>query len=196
MSNYTAQDIEALFNQYEQHISHIIVAHTKHRPFIANAEFGLYKDVIPAQYMRLKLFQTSKDLRHALSCFSKLLYPSAPNRPRQNPFVFRPLSFVTIEGANPTNDRSQTIHVNIALGNLPTVLNTEEIETLFRHAWHDMANQGKDVKACDYRTEEGQSRWNGYSLKEAQQNPEKAWGNDSIWDVGNCWVPHDALRAD
>lgn len=196
MRNYNANDIEALFNQHEQHVSHIIVAHTKHRPYVANAEFGLYKDVKPTHYMRSKLLQTSKDLRHALNCFSRLLYPSAPNRPRQNPLVFRPLSFVTIEGANATNDRSQTIHVNIALGNLPTVLNTEDIETLFRHAWHDMAHQASNVKAYDYTQVEGQSRWMGYSLKEAQQRPQKAWDTNSIWDVGNCWIPQAALHAD
>lgn len=185
-----------MFKKNEKHISHVIVAHTKHRPYIASMNYGRFKHIDTKKYMTLKIEQTSKDLRHALSCFSKLLYPSAPNRPQQNPYVFRPLSFVTIEGANATNDRSQTIHVNIALGNLPKILNTEDIETLFRHAWHNMANQGKDVKACDYLTEEGQSRWNGYSLKEAQQNPEKAWGDNSIWDVGNCWLPYDALRED
>ena len=196
MRNYTANDIEAHFKQYEKHVSHIIVAHTKHRPFIANMDTGRFKHVKAEQYAHTKMLETSKDLRYALNCFSKLLYPSTPNRPGQNPYVFKPLSFVTIEGANATTDRAQTIHVNIALGNLPAVLTTENIETLFRHAWHDMAKQGTDVKAFKFEQVEGKAHWFGYSLKEAQQNTRKAWDTNSIWDVSNCWIPHAALKAD
>lgn len=196
MTQYSATDIEQFFNQYEKHVSHIIVAHTHHRPYVASTDVGRFKNVQAEQYVNAKLFQTEKDLRHALNCFSKLLYPTHPNRPRQNPSVFRPLTFVTIEGARETTDRAQTIHVNIAMGNLPSVLSTEEIETLFRHAWHDMAHQSSDVKAYDYTRVEGQSRWMGYSLKEAQQAPHKAWDTNSIWDVSNCWIPHAALKAD
>lgn len=196
MNQYSAKDIENFFNEYEKHVSHVIVAHTKHRPYLASKGVGCFKDVRVDQYVRSKILETSKDLRHALNCFSKLLYPSHSNRPRQNPQLFRPLTFVTIEGAKETLDRSQTIHVNIAIGNLPSALDAEDIETLFRHAWHDMAHQSSDVKVCDYMQTEGQSRWMGYSLKEAQQNPHKAWDTNSIWDVSNCWIPHAALKAD
>ena len=110
--------------------------------------------------------------------------------------MFLLVTFVTIEGANQTTDRSQTIHVNISLGNLPAVLNTEDIETLFRHAWHDMAHQSTDVKAYDYYKVDEASHWAGYSLKEAQQSTRKAWDTNSIWDVSNCWIPHTALNAD
>jgi hypothetical protein len=103
---------------------------------------------------------------------------------------------VTIEGAKETTDRAQTIHVNIAIGNLPSVLNTEDIETLFRHAWHDMSHQSTDVKAYDHYKVDETSHWAGYSLKEAQQSTRKAWDTNSIWDVSNCWIPHTALNAD
>lgn len=196
MNQYSAKDIENFFNEYEKHVSHVIVAHTKHRPYLASKGVGCFKDVRVDEYVRSKILETSKDLRHALNCFSKLLYPSHSNRPRQNPQLFRPLTFVTIEGAKETLDRSQTIHVNIAIGNLPSALDTADIETLFRHAWHDMAHQSSDVKVCDYTLTDGQSRWMGYSLKEAQQNPHKAWDTNSIWDVSNCWIPHAALKAD
>jgi len=196
MNNYNAKDIESFFNQYEQHVSHVIVAHTKHRPYVASIDVGRFKHVRTDEYVRSKILETSKDLRHAMNCFSKLLYPLHSNRPKQNPNTFMPLSFVTIEGAKQTTNRSQTIHVNIAIGNLPAVLKTEDIETLFRHAWHEMAHQSSDVKAYDYTQVEGQSRWMGYSLKEAQQNTHKAWDINSIWDVGNCWIPHAALKAD
>lgn len=196
MRNYNASDIESLFNQYEQHVSHVIVAHTNHRPYVASKDEGRFKNVRADQYLRAKMLETGKDLRHALNCFNKLLYPSHTNRPKQNPYLFRPLTFVTIEGANETTDRANTIHVNIAIGNLPAALNTEDIEALFRHAWHEKAHQSPDVKAYEYSKVDGQSRWMGYSLKEAQQAPKKAWDMDSIWDVGNCWIPHAALKAD
>ena len=196
MNRYTAHDIEQFFNNYEKHISHVIVAHTHHRPYAATRDMGSSRQMRSDQYIRAKITQTQKDLKHALNCFNKLLYPSHPNRPRQNPSLFRPLTFVTIEGGDATLDRSKTIHVNIAIGNLPKVLSKEDIETLFRHAWHDMAHQSDDVKAFDYTQVNGRARWIGYSLKEAQQAPHKAWDTDSIWDVGNCWIPHVALKAD
>ena len=157
---------------------------------------GRFKHVRADQYIKTKMEQTRKDTRHALNCFYKLLYPTHSNRPNQNPNLFKPLTFVTIEGANQTTDRSQTIHVNISLGNLPSVLNTDDIETLFRHAWHDMAHQSTDVKAYEYYKVDEASHWAGYSLKEAQQNTHKAWDTNSIWDVSNCWIPHTALNAD
>ncbi len=196
MNQYNAKDIEHFFNRYEKHVSHVIVAHTHHRPYVASRDVGRFKNIRADQYAKAKIVETGNDLRHALNCFGKLLYPAHPNRPKQNPNVFRPLTFVTIEGAKETTDRAQTIHVNIAIGNLPSVLNTEDIEALFRHAWHDMAHQSSDVKVFDYKQIEGQSRWMGYSLKEAQQAPYKAWDTNSIWDVSNCWIPHAALKAD
>lgn len=196
MRNYNAGDIESMFNEHEQHVSHVVVAHTLHRPYVASTDVGRFKHVRADQYIKTKMEQTSKDTRHALNCFYKLLYPTHSNRPTQNPNLFKPLTFVTIEGANQTTDRSQTIHVNISLGNLPSVLTTEDIETLFRHAWQEKAHQSSDVKAYEYSKVDGRSRWMGYSLKEAQQAPHKAWDTDSIWDVGNCWIPHAALKAD
>jgi hypothetical protein len=194
--NYNASDIESLFNQYEQHVSHVIVAHTHHRPYIASKDEGRFKNVRADQYLRAKMLETGKDLRHVLNCFNKLLYPSHTNRPKQNPYLFRPLTFVTIEGANETTDRAKTIHVNISLGNLPSVLNTEDIETLFRHAWHEKAHQSTDVEVYDYYKVDEAPHWAGYSLKEAQRNKRKAWDTNSIWDVENCWIPHAALKAD
>ena len=196
MRQYNAKDIETMFNQHEQHVSHVVVAHTLHRPYVASTDVGRFKHVRVDQYIKTKMEQTSKDTRHALNCFYKLLYPTHSNRPTQNPSLFKPLTFVTIEGANQTTNRSQTIHVNISLGNLPSVLNTQDIETLFRHAWHDMAHQSTDVKAYDYYKVDEASHWAGYSLKEAQQNTRKAWDTNSIWDVSNCWIPHAALNAD
>ena len=182
MRNYTAQDIAAMFKPYEKHITHVIVAHTQLRPYIAKNEAQLEN----------MLFETRKACTYALNCFNKLLYPSATNKPVRQPYKYRPLTLVTTEGARWTADRAQTIHVNIALGNLPQVLNTEDIETLFRHTWHNLAKQGTDITVIEHHG----SNWVGYSLKEAQQQPSRAWSTNSNWDVGNCWIPTAALNAD
>ena len=192
MRNYTASDIKDMFDSYKQHVSHVIVAHTFHRPYLANTNVGRFKHVRADSYFKKKLLETSNDTRYALNCFNKLLYPSATNLVIRKPDLYKPLAFVTIEGAKETTDRSQTIHVNIALGNLPKALTTEDIETLFRHVWHEKAKQKDDIKVTAYDERD----WVGYSLKEAQQQPRRSWDIDSIWDVGNCWLPHSALKAD
>jgi hypothetical protein len=196
MRNYQAHDIEGMFNKYEQHVSHVIVAHTHHRPYVANTDKGRFKHVKIEQYLQSKIEQTSKDTRYALNCFYKLLYPNSTNKPVRMPELYKPLTFVTIEGAKETTDRAQTIHINIALGNIPKALTTEDIDTLFRHVWHDKAQQKDDIKVIDYFRHKEEARWVGYMLKEAQQQPSRAWNDNSIWDVSNCWIPHAAFNAD
>ena len=192
MRNYTASDIKDMFDSYKQHVSHVIVAHTFHRPYIANTNVGRFKHVRADSYLKQKLVETSKDARYALNCFNKLLYPSASNLVIRKPHLYKPLAFVTIEGAKETTDRSQTIHVNIALGNLPKALTTEDIETLFRHVWHEKAKQKDDVWVEKYN----ENDWNGYMVKEGQCDIKRAWNEHSFWDVSNCWIPHNALKAD
>ena len=186
MRQYTAQDIESYQNQYSSHISHIVVAHTHFRPY-KKTQFQIDR----------MAEQAKKDLRHGLNCFAKLLHPTAPNRPVRKPLLYRPLSFVTLENAKENLGREQTMHFNIAFGNLPNVLLTAEVEFLFKHAWVNMAHQAKDVKAYSVIGKDSDAkRWNGYSLKEAQQLQNKAWSDEGIWDVTNCWIPHAALNAD
>jgi len=186
MNNYTAHDIQSFLNQYSKHISHIVVAHTHFRPYNQS------------QYQIAQMAaQARSDLRHALNCFAKLLYPTASNKPVRNPALYRPLSFVTIENAKQHIGSEQTIHCNIALGNLPKVLLTEEIEFLFKHVWVEKAHQASDVKAYCVLGKQGEAKvWNGYALKEAQHQKSKAWEIEGIWDVENCWIPHAALNAD
>ena len=186
MRNYTAHDIAAHLNNYSDHVSHIIVAHTYFRPHN-------YKQ---RQIDRMAE-QAKKDCRHALNCFAKLLYPNSPNSPVRKPLLYRPLTFVTIENAKENLDNDQTIHFNIAVGKLPKELLTEDIEILFRNAWVDKAHLADDIYIAsveDKRSDE--YVWNGYSLKEAQQQHNLAWKIEGVWDVQNCWIPHAALNMD
>ena len=196
MRDYTADDIKQMFNQYEQHIQYVIVAHTNHRPYTVCRNEEALRTVNAEKWTGAKLTQTSKDTRYALNCFNRLLYPNATNNTRRNPLLYRPFTFVTIEGARATTDKQQTIHVNIAIGNLPAALNKDDIETLFRHTWHEKAKQANDIKVIDYYEARKGDGWLGYSLKEAQQQPSRAWDESSIWDVTNCWIPHHAINTD
>lgn len=186
MRQYTARDIEQFINNYSEHVSHIVVAHTHFRPFNQTQH---RIDQMAAQ--------AKKDCRHALNCFAKMLHPNATNKPVRKPLLYKPLSFVTIENAKEHLGNQQTIHFNIALGNLPKVLLTEEVETLFRHAWVNKAKQADDVKLYNVNGRAGEAcTWNGYALKEAQQQKNKAWKIEGVWDVENCWIPHAALNTD
>ena len=184
MRNYDAKNIEAFFRQNERHITHLIVAHTHFRPF-QKTQAQIH------HYAR----QAKKDLRHALNHFGRLLYPNASNRVRRNPSKYAPLTFVTLEGAHETTNQALTLHFNISLGNLPKILNTDDITVLFSHAWHIEAHQSDDIKAYEYKANRTNT-WLGYQLKEAQQIRNLAWDDNGIWDVENCWIPHAALSAD
>jgi hypothetical protein len=190
--DYTAQDIEAWFDGYKPHISHVVVAHTRYRPWVASQNTGRFKWVNTDTYLQSKLEATSKSTRYTLNCFNRFIFPGRTNRTRQKPSLFKPFAFVTIEGAKPTQDRQQTIHINIALGNLPTILTKEDLGIIFRHFWHEKAKQRDDVWVDNY---DGRP-WGGYTLKEAQQDPSRLSGEKSIWDVDNCWIPHSALSED
>lgn len=184
--NYKAQDIADFFSTYQKHITHAIVAHTNiHTIGLSDRAIDRAAD------------EARKDLRYALNCFNKFLYPNHTNLPTRKPLRFRPLCFVTVEGAKHTADPAQTIHFNISLGNLPKAMCATQIEICFRHAWHVKARQSNDLYCeatsnypCD------SNRWFGYILKEAQQDTKKAWTTNGTWDVENCWIPHEALAAD
>lgn len=186
MRNYTALDIQRMFHAQKDSVSHVIVAHTY---------FHTYRKT--ARQVQLMADEGKKGCRHALNCFSKLLYPTATNKPVRQPHIYRPLSLVTIEGLQQNDtDKALTIHFNICLGNLPSILTTEDIGTLFRHAWHDKAQLADDIAVLDYY-DKNSGRWMGYSLKEAQQTQQMAWATEGTWDVLNCWIPANAAhRAD
>jgi len=190
--NYTANDIQNYIRKYEKHFTHMIVAHTVLRPYLHPQKQRHINAELRLQQLS---FQAKKDCRYALNCFNKLIYPGATNKPTRHPELYRPLTFVTLEGANQTTDKSQTLHFNITLGNLPVTLTADEVRTLFLHAWHKMAKQSANVKVYEF-TKGKDTAWTGYTLKEAQQDNRKAWETDGIWDAENCWIPHAALAAD
>ena len=192
MENYTASDIIEFKRKHEHAITHVIVAHTKFRPYVSPQSKSINN--IQAR-INWQANQAKLDLRHALNCFNKALYPGATNKPIRRPDLYKPLTLVTIEGAKETTDSRQTIHFNISLGNLPAGITTSQIKALFTEAWVGKVGQSKDIWVGEYYRQP-EVDWQGYTVKEANKMPERAWSTDGIWDVENCWVPTTALAAD
>ncbi len=182
--NYTADEITKFLSQYKEHISHVCVLHT------GIHTFGLSQNAIDR-----KTDEAKRDLRHALNVFCRSLYPEHPNYPRRKPLLYRPLCFVTIEGAQETLDAAQTVHFNLSLGSLPSKLSTQQIAHYIRHAWCEVVGQSDDIFVGDVKAHSADvCRWIGYGVKEAQKDRKKAWLTEGVWDVCNSWIPHEALK--
>jgi hypothetical protein len=106
--NYKAKDIAEFFKQHESKVTHVIVAQTKFRPCRHS------QSAIDAMAVQAK-----KDLRHALNCFAKQLYPKHTSLVQRKPHIYRPLSLVTIENINQTTDEQ---------GNPPNRPKAREVE--------------------------------------------------------------------
>lgn len=184
--NYTEEHIAEFFQKHESKITHNLVAHTKFRP-CGHTQFRIERMSEEAK----------RNLRYALSCFGKSLYPNHSNWIVRKPHIYRPLSLVSIENIKETTDPQQTIHFNISLGNIPKHLSTTQIEILFRHAWHVKAQQSNDIYIThvnDYPS--SQRQWFGYILKDVSKCRKLAWETNGTWDVQNCWIPHNAAHTD
>lgn len=158
--NYSAADIASFFATHESKVTHNLVAHTKFRPC------RYTQNQIDAMATQAK-----QDLRYALNCFAKSLYPNHTSLVQRKPHIYRPLSLVTIENIKETTDEEQTIHFNICLGNIPKHLNTADIASRFKHAWVDKASQKDDIYIT-HKNEYGAdiNKWFSYIVKDANKS--------------------------
>lgn len=192
MRNYTINDWNNFINEYDSHITHVVVAHTNIRAYVDPQNKWVVNDEARIEGLAAKAI---KDCRYAMNCFNKLLHYGHGNRVVRQPLLYRPLSFVTLEGAKATTDSRQTLHFNISLGNLPAEFTTADIEMLFKYAWCEKAGLNKNVWVRDYYRQEGKD-WHGYTGKEADYDRERVCGENSILVMENCWIPHNALATD
>ena len=171
----TLETVREFLDKNQKYISHYVVAQTHYKAY--------HKDAVSIERMTYNL---RKDLRHARNCFNKELYG---NGARRKPQLLRPLLIPTIEGTKEIANPQISIHYNIYLGNLPKILTTEDIKTLWTYCWVDKAHQKNDI----YITEplaNTQSHLLHYGTKEAQ------FGNLSCWDFENTQIPYSALNID
>ena len=170
-----AQTIRDFLDTQHKHITHYVVA---------QSHFHTYqKEDWEIERMRGTLI---KDLRHARNCFNKELYGNGAKR---KPLTYQPLLIPTLEGTKQTASPKHTIHYNIYLGNIPTVLTTNDIKTLWTYCWVEKAHQKDDI----YITEplaNTQTHLLHYGTKETQ------FGNLSCWDFENTQIPYNALNID
>ena len=192
MRNYGIADWNEFIGNYDKHITHVVVAHTKLRAYVAAQGTQTWNAEKREQLLAARAI---KDCRHALNCFNGLLHYGHSSLVKRKPFLYRPLTFVTLEGTKATTDSRQTLHFNISLGNLPKYFTTRDIDTLFKYAWCDMAGMSDNVQVSDYYRQEGKN-WHTYTGKEANYDRQRVWGDNSILVVGNCWLPHAALGMD
>ena len=171
----TTETIRDFLNEQSKYITHYIVAHSNYSAY--------HKDAKDIERMT---FNLGKDLRHARNCFNKELYG---NGARRKPQLLQPLLIPTIEGTKEIANPQLTIHYNIYLGNLPTVLTTEEIKAVWTYCWVDKANQKNDIYIAEALANT-QSHLLYYGTKEAQ------FGNLSCWDFENTQIPYSALNID
>lgn len=187
MRQYTKDDIVKFFNQYRAHLQFAVVAHTNFRSS-KNFDYSMSDQKFQKRCCAV-IEKTSRITRHVMNCFSSSLYPGHSNFHRRKPNLYRPLSFVTLENCRRTTDPHQTVHVNIALGNIPDEFDEVQIQERFREFWVERFQQRDDVwaKKIDPRD------WNAYILKEAEWDPRKAFSESSTWDVQNTWIPDKAI---
>jgi hypothetical protein len=181
--NYTSSDVAKHFKHYEKHITHYAVLHTKLR---ANG--------CSSKKIEHMLEEVRNSLRLALNIFERQIYEGKTNLPRRKPFLYKTLRFVTVEGATDSYDKEKTIHINLMLGNLPEHITTTHVLIYLHQAWTIQCKQGSDIfveKLED--NSEDKARVANYSVKEGRASRERVWSTHGIWDVNNCWIPHEAF---
>ena len=171
----TTETIRDFLDRHSKHITHYLVAQSYYHAY--------KKDTKDIERMKINI---GKDLRHARNCFNKELYGNGAKR---KPLLLQPLLIATLEGTRETANRKKSLHYNIYLGNLPKVLTTDEIKTLWTYCWVDKAQQKNDIYITEVITNT-QSHLLHYGTKEAQ------FGNTSCWDFTNTQIPYKALNAD
>ncbi len=191
MEQYGIEHWNDFVKQYDKYITHTVVAHTKLRAYTTAVQNSWQEQ---ERLMRLNEL-ANKHCRYALNLFNGLLYYGHSSLVKRKPLIYRPLTFVTLEGAKATTDARQTLHLNISLGNLPKQFTTADIETLFKYAWYDLAGQSDDIKVQEYYRQEGKD-WTSYTGKEANYDRQRVHGDNSIIVTGSCWIPHTALGVD
>ena len=174
--NITKKHICDFLSNHSKHVTHVAVLHTP---------FYMYN----ASEYRIERMEEEarKQFWYFRRCFSQFLYGAKAHR---KPRIYQPLMLTTIEGTRERNQKGLTIHYNIALGNIPSELTTDELREIVRHCWVDKAGMSKKKLYVEQAYTNRQAGWIHYTNKEAEQ------GNIETWDFSNTQIPYLALKAD
>lgn len=105
---------------------------------------------------------------------------------RNNKYV--PVFVPTIEGTLDRDDMNKTLHIHIALGNLPAAATQELLEDGIRQLWAATEVGTADIK-LDKLTKGTEQRWNKYIGKEGHK------GNWEVIDYSNTQAPKHLLAT-
>lgn len=99
-----------------------------------------------------------------------------------------PVFVAAIEGTQNTYDKNRTLHIHIALGNLPLAGTHDLLEDGIRQLWAATAVGTTDIK-LDKLIKGTEQRWNEYIGKEAHK------GNLEVIDYSNTQAPKHILAT-
>ena len=99
-----------------------------------------------------------------------------------------PVFVAAIEGTQNTYDKNRTLHIHVALGNLPLAATHDLLEDGIRQLWAATAVGTTDIK-LDKLTKGTEQRWNEYIGKEAHK------GNLEVIDYSNTQAPKHILAT-
>lgn len=188
---YNSHHIKEFANKYIDHYQFYLVAHSKFHPRNQSIK------TIEASRRRLSLKMTK--------ALKELTFRLVPNflqlSPRQKE-LSRFLTFTTIEGLNPSDLQSMTIHFNIMIGNLPSHVTKELLETEFIDIWTKQLKESDRfwIECVDNLVKRNGDEnplraVSGYIVKDGYKDKSKSWDVSGFWDEQNTWIPHDALAV-
>jgi hypothetical protein len=99
-----------------------------------------------------------------------------------------PVFIAAIEGTQNTYDKKRTLHIHVALGNLPLAATHDLFGDGIRQLWAATAVGTTDIK-LDKLTKGTEQRWNEYIGKEAHK------GNFEVIDYSNTQAPKHILAT-
>jgi hypothetical protein len=139
---------------------------------------------ISAATMEKRLDATRSSLYKFRMRFNRLLTGNGWQRNKKHVPVF----VAAIEGTKNTYDKNRTLHIHIALGNLPTAATQTLLEDGIRQLWAATDVGTTDIK-LDKLTIGTEQRWNSYIGKEANNN------NWQVIDYSNTQAPKHILAT-
>ena len=157
----------------------------KHCDYAITLQTSLRTCGIKARTMEDRLYKAQASLRQLRNKLNRLL--TGNGHRRNNDYL--PVFIAAIEGTQNTYDKNRTLHIHIALGNLPTAATQELLEDGIRQIWAATEVGTTDIK-LDRLTKGTEQRWNSYIGKEAHYK-----NNSEVIDYSNTQAPNKILAT-
>ena len=157
----------------------------KHCDYAITLQTSLRTCGIKAKTMEDRLYKAQGSLRQLRNKLNRLL--TGNGHRRNNDYL--PVFIAAIEGTQNTYDKNRTLHIHIALGNLPTTATQELLEDGIRQIWAATEVGTTDIK-LDRLTKGTEQRWNSYIGKEAHYK-----NNSEVIDYSNTQAPNKILAT-